>query len=41
MLISFQTGFDFISNTKDDILKNVGNQKQLFPIDFHCMIKNN
>ncbi len=26
-------------NIKEDILKNVGNQTVLAPIDFHCIVK--
>ncbi len=30
---------DFLWNTKDDILKNVGNQTFLVTIDFYCTDK--
>ncbi len=38
LMSSFQTcmTFFFMQNTKEDNLKNVGNQRVLIPIDLHC-----
>ncbi len=38
--MSFTHPFFLLWNTQEDSLKNVGNQAVLFPIDFHCMVKN-